>query len=130
MFETIENKVKRSLNTAEGLYHRLVLIVGESNTGKTSGSDFDKNKPTLSVIHFLKTADKKEIDSFKAMLDSPKQNKKTILEMMNSFGSLEYAQKKAQQFVEKAIQALNDLKPNDTTDTLIQTAKFLANRIS
>lgn len=36
MAETIENKVKRSLEAAEELYQRLVLIVGKSGTGKTS----------------------------------------------------------------------------------------------
>jgi len=36
MAEPIENKVTRSLNAAEELYHRLVLIVGKSGTGKTS----------------------------------------------------------------------------------------------
>jgi len=35
MAEPIENKVTRSLKAAEELYHRLVLIVGKSDTGKT-----------------------------------------------------------------------------------------------
>lgn len=36
MAEPIENKVTRSLKAAEELYHRLVLIVGKSGSGKTS----------------------------------------------------------------------------------------------
>jgi alpha-D-ribose 1-methylphosphonate 5-triphosphate synthase subunit PhnL len=36
MAEPIEDKVIRSLKAAEELYHRLVLIVGKSGTGKTS----------------------------------------------------------------------------------------------
>ena len=36
MAESIENKLTRSLIAAEELYHRLVLIVGKSGTGKTS----------------------------------------------------------------------------------------------
>ena len=36
MAEPIENRVTRSLKTAEELYHRLVLIVGKCGTGKTS----------------------------------------------------------------------------------------------
>lgn len=31
----IQNKIKRSLQAAEGLYHRLVLLVGETGSGKT-----------------------------------------------------------------------------------------------
>jgi len=36
MGEPVENKVTRSLKAAEDLYHRLVLIVGKSGSGKTS----------------------------------------------------------------------------------------------
>ncbi|MFA6816989.1 MAG: BREX-3 system P-loop-containing protein BrxF [Lentisphaeria bacterium] len=36
MVESIENKVIQSLKAAEELYHRLVLIVGKSGSGKTS----------------------------------------------------------------------------------------------
>lgn len=35
MSESIHDKIKRSLQTAEGLYHRLVLLVGEAGSGKT-----------------------------------------------------------------------------------------------
>lgn len=36
MAEPIHNKIKRSMQAAEGLYHRLVLLVGETGSGKTS----------------------------------------------------------------------------------------------
>jgi hypothetical protein len=35
MVEPIHDKIKRSLQAAEGLYHRLVLLVGETGSGKT-----------------------------------------------------------------------------------------------
>ena len=35
MAEPIHDKIKRSLEAAEGLYHRLVLLVGETGSGKT-----------------------------------------------------------------------------------------------
>ena len=35
MAEPIRDKIKRSLQSAEGLYHRLVLLVGETRSGKT-----------------------------------------------------------------------------------------------
>ncbi len=35
MSEPIHDKIKRSLHAAEGLYHRLVLLVGETGSGKT-----------------------------------------------------------------------------------------------
>lgn len=36
MAEPIQDKIKRSLQSAEGLYQRLVLLVGETGSGKTS----------------------------------------------------------------------------------------------
>lgn len=36
MAEPIEDKIKRSMQTAEGLYHRLVLLVGGTGSGKTN----------------------------------------------------------------------------------------------
>jgi hypothetical protein len=33
--ETVNDKLKRSLQAAEGLYHRLVLVVGETGSGKS-----------------------------------------------------------------------------------------------
>ena len=35
MAESIQNKIKRSIQSAEGLYYRLVLLVGETGSGKT-----------------------------------------------------------------------------------------------
>jgi len=35
MAEPIQDKIKRSLQAAEGLYHRIVLLVGETGSGKT-----------------------------------------------------------------------------------------------
>lgn len=35
MTAPIRDKIKRSLQAAEGLYHRLVLLVGEAGSGKT-----------------------------------------------------------------------------------------------
>jgi len=36
MAKPIHNTIKQALHTAEGLYHRLVLLVGPSGTGKTA----------------------------------------------------------------------------------------------
>lgn len=35
MAEPIQDRIERSLKAPEGLYHRLVLLVGEAGSGKT-----------------------------------------------------------------------------------------------
>ena len=52
MPEPIQDKIKKSLQAADGLYHRLVLLVGESGSGKTNvlrdvAADFDDNLEIL-----------------------------------------------------------------------------------
>ena len=112
----------------------LLDIVGdESKTGKTPGSDIDKHKLTLALIHLLKTADEREkntiINSFLDRGDS-KYDKNALLEILGRYGSLEYARSRAREFVAAAKQALAGLKQNDAKDALIETAEFMAGRVS
>ncbi|MHC4322817.1 MAG: polyprenyl synthetase family protein [Planctomycetota bacterium] len=112
----------------------LLDIVGdESKTGKTLGSDVNKHKLTLALIHLLKTVDESEkntiINSFLDSRDS-KYDKKALLEILGRHDSLEYARSRAQEFVAAAKRALTGLKQNDAKDALIETAEFMAGRVS
>ncbi len=133
----------------------LDIIGDERKTGKTLGSDAGKNKLTLVLIHLLKVADENERNSVINLLcagcDAHRDKKNTqyailpssgakgrntqydkdvLAEMLKSYGSFEYARSRAQEFVAKAIAALADLKDSDAKDALIETAKFMANRIA
>ena len=112
----------------------LLDIVGdESKTGKTLGSDVDKHKLTLAVIHLLKAVDEREkntiINSFLDRRDA-RYDKNALIEMLDRYGSLEYARSRAREFVAAAKQALAGLKQNDAKDALIETAEFMAGRVS
>ena len=112
----------------------LLDIVGdESKTGKTLGSDVDKHKLTLALIHLLKAVDEREkntiINSFLDRGDS-KYDKNALLEILGRYGSLEYARGRAREFVAAAKRALAALKQNDAKDALIETAEFMAGRVS
>ncbi len=110
----------------------LLDIVGdEKRTGKTIGCDADKHKPTLAVIHLLNSVKKAERENLiKTYLDSGNDKREEFIEKLKTSGSLDYASKQAQKYVSKAIQSLNSLPQNQTKTTLIETAKFMANRIS
>ncbi|MHC4206815.1 MAG: polyprenyl synthetase family protein [Planctomycetota bacterium] len=112
----------------------LLDIVGdESKTGKTLGSDVDKHKLTLALIHLLKAVDEKEknsiINSFLDRKDS-QYDKRALVEILNRHGSLEYARSRAREFVATAKQALADLKESDFKEALIETAEFMTGRVS
>jgi len=107
----------------------LDIIGDETSTGKTLGTDFDKNKLTLPVIHLLSMADDEEKEKIKAMLNSAEENSEILAEMLTRFGSLEYTRSKGQQFVEKAIASLNNLEDSKIKNALVETAMFVAGRV-
>jgi len=109
----------------------LVDIIGdESKTGKTLGSDIDKNKLTLAVIHLLRALDQREksavINSYLERV--PRCEKESLAEMLVRFGSVEYTRIRTQEFVTKALGALAELKEGRAKDALIETAKFIGQR--
>ena len=110
----------------------LLDIVGdESKTGKTLGSDADKNKLTLAVIHLLRAVDEKEknavINSYLERKNA-QYDKDALAERLGRYGSLEYARNRAQEFVAGAERALDGLQESDAKKALIETARFMASR--
>jgi geranylgeranyl pyrophosphate synthase len=50
------------------------------------------------------------------------------VEMLSCYGSLEYARKRAQEFVTGAVRVLAGLPESDAKNALIETARFTASR--
>jgi len=112
----------------------LLDIVGdEKKTGKTLGTDVEKHKLTLAVIHLLRKAKRKEkteiIESYLERKNT-QYDKKALIKMLDRYGSLEYARARAKKYVADAIRALDVLKPGDVKDALAETAEFVAGRVS
>jgi octaprenyl-diphosphate synthase len=104
----------------------LLDIVGdESEAGKTLGSDIDKSKPTLAVIHLLREVDEGQRDTVINELSIPRSNRKRLGQLLRSYGSLKYARGRAESFVAKAIAALGGLKQSDGKEALVETAGFI-----
>jgi octaprenyl-diphosphate synthase len=106
----------------------LDIIGDEGKTGKTLGSDVDKDKLTLAVIHLFDAVDGREKRNLRSKLSAWGENKKLLVEALRSHGSLEYAHSRAQEFVAKAIELLAGLKESDSKDALIEIAGFVADR--
>jgi len=111
----------------------LLDIVGdERKTGKTLGSDVDKHKLTLAVIHLLKSVGDEEketiINSFLAQ-EGTRRDRNVLVEMLSRHGSLEYARNRTQEFVCAAVGALAGLEESQAKQALIEVAKFMAGRV-
>lgn len=100
----------------------------ERETGKTTGRDTDKNKLTLAIIHLLRTGDDRTKAKVRDKLDTPGKNKNALTEMLRSYGSLEYAHRRAQEHVARAMRDLEDLHESDAREALVETARFMASR--
>jgi len=107
----------------------LDIVGSESEEGKTLGRDADKNTLTLPTIHLLMTVDESERNSMIKKLTAFAGNKKVLLEVLKSHGSLEYACNKAQVFAAKAVDELAGLKTGDAKEALIETAGFVVDRV-
>ena len=52
----------------------------------------------------------------------------TLIEMLNKFGGLEYTEKKASEYIEKAKDALLFFKPSETREILLNVADYALKR--
>ncbi len=108
----------------------LLDIIGDENkTGKTLGSDVSKHKLTLAVIHLLGAVEEGEKSAVKSKLNAVGESKEALAEMLRCYGSLEYARRRAQEFVGRAVAALAGLKESDAKEALIETARFMASPV-
>jgi len=115
-----------NLGVAFQITDDLLDIIGDENrAGKTLGSDAGKSKPTLALIHLLRTVKKEAMEGLIERLNNPLENKGVLLEMLKTHGSLEYTQNKTQEFAAKAIESLAGIRESDAKDALIETVKFL-----
>jgi octaprenyl-diphosphate synthase len=116
----------------------LLDLVGDQNkTGKSVGNDLDNHKLTLPLIHFLQVASERDKRQAKALLGGNSmgrtgkvevKNKAMMVEKLTVYGSLTYAQQRADELVEEAIGAIAKLKDSDAKRSLIDTAKFIVRR--
>jgi octaprenyl-diphosphate synthase len=106
----------------------LDLAGDESRTGKTVQSDLAKDKPTLAVLHLLATIDSACQANVCAMLESSGQSRGELVGLLERHGSLRYARQRAADYVAKATRELQNVPSSQAKESLIETARFMANR--
>jgi octaprenyl-diphosphate synthase len=100
----------------------------ERRMGKKAQSDFENGKPTLAIIHLLATVHADEREAVCKMLKTPADSKGELAAMLARNGSVSYARERAQQYVAKAVQALEVLPAGEIRDALAETARLMADR--
>jgi geranylgeranyl pyrophosphate synthase len=115
----------------------LDLTGDQDKTGKPIGSDLNEHKFTLPVIRLLDVADKKDKELARKVLcewqekgRANNHHRKNLLTALRRYDCLSYAQKRAGEFVEQAVEAIKGLRPNSEADGLVEVARFVVNRVS
>ncbi|RLG91340.1 MAG: polyprenyl synthetase family protein [Candidatus Hecatellales archaeon] len=108
----------------------LGLEADEKTLGKPVGSDLREGKKTLPIIFALKNANQQQK---KIVLNAMRENStpKNILEakkVIEELGSISYATKKAEEYIEKALEKLKELPENQAKKSLENLARFVVER--
>ena len=106
----------------------LDLLGEEALVGKTLGSDVEKGKPTLPLIHFLSKADKKQRALALTAVKAGSKGRDELLKLLHSTESFKYAAAKARGYVETAKQGLSVLGKNDMRPLFEEIADFVLSR--
>jgi octaprenyl-diphosphate synthase len=104
----------------------LDLLGEEALVGKTLGSDVDKGKPTLPLIHHL--AQVRGADRDRAVAAAKHGERATLIDLLHGTASFRYAAGKAATYVAQAKQSLTTLPPGEMRDLLNDVADFVLSR--
>jgi octaprenyl-diphosphate synthase len=108
----------------------LDLTGDEATVGKSLGTDLDRCKMTLPLIHFLREGPKVEVARVRAALVARRGGAEAamIREAVLSAGSVEAARLRAERYVADAAASLAAVPPSPTRDTLRRIAGYVLDR--
>jgi octaprenyl-diphosphate synthase len=120
----------RSLGIAFQIADDLLDVVGsEHHTGKSLGTDLQKQKLTLPVIHLLGQASSKQRDELCELLAHPdEQTRGVLLPHLQNSGAIRYARSRADEFTVAARQHLALLPDSPGRQLLEDVADFVTAR--
>jgi len=109
-------------------------LMGNAKTlGKPVGSDVREGKRTLIVIHSLSKCsldERRQILSVLGNRNATAEEVTEVIRIMRSLNSIEYAKRRAEAFVDEAIEHLEPFPENDAKKKLLDLARFFLARES
>jgi len=99
--------------------------------GKNVGDDLAEGKPTLPLIHAIRSGSPEQSDMIrKAIRTGGLQDLQQITEIVKQTGALDYSMKIAEQEAEAAISALQSIPVSEYRDALVGLARLAVHRSS
>ncbi len=120
----------RHLGMAFQIVDDVLDIVGQQKTvGKSLGTDIDKGKLTLPMIHFLNHAAPEHSELLVSLLESAQADRaEHVRQLLIPSPSIGYARQRAQSLVDEAIDAVQVLPDGEIRDILIGMARYSTGR--
>ena len=120
------------LGTAFQLIDDVLDYSGDAATiGKSLGDDLAEGKPTLPLIHALRTGNDQQAGVVRhAILDGGREDFAGVLEAIRACGSLDYARAAALRESSAAAAALAPLPASEFRESLLELASFSVDRSS
>ncbi len=122
----------RLLGTAFQIADDLLDLQGdEKETGKSLGTDLEKQKMTLPLIRLLSQSDDESSSRILKLLNQPSPETRTeIQKLISESDAVEYSMKKALEIAAQARTCLNSLNPSPAKQLLEDLSDFATQRSS
>lgn len=120
----------RKIGLAFQIVDDILDLVGEQKTvGKSLGTDIEKGKLTLPMIHFLKHAAPQHRELLVGLLESNDHDRiERVRQLLSPSDSIVFARTTAQSLVNEAVEALSVLPVTDARHALTEMAQFVTAR--
>jgi octaprenyl-diphosphate synthase len=99
--------------------------------GKPTGNDIKEKKITLPLLYVLNNSKDGERKRILRLIKRKNKNSKVVqelIQMVTEKGGLEYATKKMEEFMEKAINALMEFEDGEARESLIELMNYITTR--
>lgn len=124
----------KDLGMAMGMAFQIkddLLDYGTDDIGKPTGNDLKEKKLTLPIIHALKNCTAQEKKEIMRMVPQVAKNKKlvpTIVEFVNKYQGIQYAQKVMQEYKNRALQILKEFPESDANTSFAGLIHYVVER--
>lgn len=120
----------RCVGIAFQIQDDILDLVGDPQTvGKTLGLDLEKGKMTLPLIHFMQTAPHEHRELLRSLLRGDEPDRLDhVRNLILPSRSIEFARRRAVEYVAQARRALESLPPTDARAMLDAMAEFVITR--
>ncbi len=109
----------------------LDYVAQKSRLGKTLGKDLFEGKITLPLLHLMRRCNPDEHRQIRTILDAPRQAQDEldlVLELMNRYGSIQYAMQTATGFIQSAKDRLTVFADSPHKAALSLVADYIISR--